>query len=64
MSVFTRYLTITVLLIDIGLIRGLAGCVYVNNWNPLRAFIVQISSVYAPCRDDMDFQPIYLFSEN
>ena len=54
---------ITVLLIDIGLIRGLAGCVYVNNWNSLRTFVVQISSVYAPRRDDVDFQPIYRFQK-
>ena len=47
--------------IDIGLIRGLAGCVSVNNWNPLRAFVVQMSSVYAPRRDDVDNQPIFLF---
>ena len=44
------------LLIDIGLIRGLAGCVYVNSWNPLRAFVVQMWSVYAPGRDDVGNQ--------
>ena len=64
LSVFTRYLIIIVLLIDIGLIRGLAGCVYVNSWNPLRAFVMQMWSVYAPRRDDMDNRPTFLFSEN
>ena len=63
MSVFAHYQTITVLLMAIGLIRGLAGCVYVSSY-PLRAFVVQMLSVYAPRRDDVDNQPIYLFSEN
>ena len=37
---------------------------YVNNWNSLRAFVVQMSPVFSPRGDDMDNQPICLSSEN